>query len=454
MELKCPLFKSCGKSFSNIKLFRNHLKIIHAGQCFQLTCTYENCYRKLACYSTFVKHVSIHFNSVTDKFNVQDKNVTNICDSNNAEEIILTAEKDLNLNLQNNNDNKNNLDNAIQEWRTHLSSNIGNYSKQLSYEENVLKSYDLLVAKFYANPILPRNLVQTIINDFKDFYDQHFKDRLHLVAKKESENVNENIIHVLNVMHYINRNHKSEYKSFEHFKSLYYIEPKSVHVGTVLQSTRFFKRKLYSQKKLFVEMIQIKDVLRHFLELPNVFMILKDYIEKMEKCDCICSVVQSERWKEIKKLYNKKIVFPITCYGDDFEINNPLGSHRKISKIHSLYCTLSCIPREYSSLLENIFLLQLFKTEYKKMLPQSKLYYPAIQQMIDLQNNGITINIKNQEYKIYFHFYGLIGDNLELYSMLGFNECFRSLYPCRICIITRDDCERSTYEKKKTLSYK
>ena len=115
-------------------------------------------------------------------------------------------------------------------------------------------------------------------------------------------------------------------------------------------------------------MIEIKEVSRHFLELPNVFMIVKDYIEKMEKCDCICSVLQSERWKEIKKLYNNKIVFPITCYGDDFEINNPLGSHRKISKIHSLYCTLSCIPREYSSLLENIFLIQLFKTEYKKML--------------------------------------------------------------------------------------
>ena len=69
--------------------------------------------------------------------------------------------------------------------------------------------------------------------------------------------------------------------------------------------------------------------------------------------------------------------------------------------------------------------------------------------MIDLQNNGITINIVNQEYRIYFHFYGLIGDNLELYSILGFNEIFRSLYPYRIFLITRDDSERITYEKKK-----
>lgn len=41
-------------------------------------------------------------------------------------------------------------------------------------------------------------------------------------------------------------------------------------------------------------------------------------------------------------------------YGDDVEINNSLGSHKDVSKIYTLYCTLRAIPPEYSSLLGNI----------------------------------------------------------------------------------------------------
>ena len=97
-------------------------------------------------------------------------------------------------------------------------------------------------------------------------------------------------------------------------------------------------------------MIPMKEVLTYFLELPNVFNIIMNYIKKIESCNCICSILQSKRWKDIKKSHPNKIMLPFTLYGDDFEINKALGSHRQINKMHSLYFLLSCIPREYSSM--------------------------------------------------------------------------------------------------------
>jgi len=46
-------------------------------------------------------------------------------------------------------------------------------------------------------------------------------------------------------------------------------------------------------------------------------------------------------------------------YYDDFETNNPLGSAAGIYKVGALYCSIAILPSQYSSLLENIFLVQL-----------------------------------------------------------------------------------------------
>lgn len=80
-------------------------------------------------------------------------------------------------------------------------------------------------------------------------------------------------------------------------------------------------------------------------------------------------------WKHVERMFNlqkrkvernkrkiyRKIVLPFTLYGDDFEVNNPLGSHSGFNKEHAVYCSLTGEPSEFESLLENIFLFQLYK---------------------------------------------------------------------------------------------
>ncbi|XP_058805650.1 uncharacterized protein LOC131672452 [Phymastichus coffea] len=171
----------------------------------------------------------------------------------------------------------------------------------------------------------------------------------------------------------------------------------------------------------------------------------------MEECECLCSVYKSEKWNEIKQKYVGKIVIPFSVYGDVFEVNNPLGSHSGVNKEHALYCCIVGLPPEYSSLLENIFLFQLYKSSYKKMINMSKLYNPVMQQICDLQENGIDITVKGQAYKVYLCLFNFSGDNLELHNVLGFHESFNSRHPCRLCYMRKEECQTATKENVKKM---
>lgn len=60
----------------------------------------------------------------------------------------------------------------------------------------------------------------------------------------------------------------------------------------------------------------------------------------------------------------KKITLPLFLYYDDFEVNNPLGSHAGAQKL-AVYISMACLPHELSSSLNYIYLLDLFKTDDK-----------------------------------------------------------------------------------------
>jgi len=49
------------------------------------------------------------------------------------------------------------------------------------------------------------------------------------------------------------------------------------------------------------------------------------------KCsNVLTSIVHGDVWKHIEKQFAEKLVLPLLLYFDDFEINNPLGSHSGI----------------------------------------------------------------------------------------------------------------------------
>uniref|UniRef100_A0A1B0CK37 Uncharacterized protein n=1 Tax=Lutzomyia longipalpis TaxID=7200 RepID=A0A1B0CK37_LUTLO len=71
--------------------------------------------------------------------------------------------------------------------------------------------------------------------------------------------------------------------------------------------------------------------------------------------------------------------------------------------------------------------------------------------LLDALNSldGITIRYKGEEIKVYFVLGQILGDNLGLNSLLGYNTSFNSNYYCRFCTRCREDT-RLDYQEYST----
>lgn len=71
------------------------------------------------------------------------------------------------------------------------------------------------------------------------------------------------------------------------------------------------------------------EVFKIFLEQPNVFKIITNNLKELFSTngDIVSSLVQCNIWKERRNNFPSKIILPFLLYFDDYETNNPLGSH-------------------------------------------------------------------------------------------------------------------------------
>ena len=180
--------------------------------------------------------------------------------------------------------------------------------------------------------------------------------------------------------------------------------------------------------------IPMKEILKRVLELLGALeATLRNLQELNASRDPFINVVQSEIWQEKMKKFHDKIVLPILLYFDDFEPDNALGSHASQHKIAALYYSIACFPPECMSAVENMFLGLLFLSE-DKVFKNQKVFKPIIDDLIDLETNGIEINGQ----RIYFCLSMILGDNLGMHELLGFTRGFNSNHPCRICKVHID----------------
>lgn len=130
--------------------------------------------------------------------------------------------------------------------------------------------------------------------------------------------------------------------------------------------------------------------------------------------------------------YKNKFVLPLFLYFDDFELNNPLGSHAGVHKVGVLYYNIACLPPEVYSLVENIFMAAIFYSSDRVQFKNSRLFNKIINEINVLQEEGLVIETENGPERIYFALGLILGDNLGLNSVLGFVESFNANYYCRL----------------------
>lgn len=302
-------------------------------------------------------------------------------------------------------------------------------------------------AALYNHNDITRKRIQDIIEhclhftngDKMKFFENHLINRLKQLGESK-ENIREIKLMINGLKDPFEGLH-SEYLRFKYFEnSGNYIPPEHEKLGERDEFREENGVTVLDKVPVYASLISIHRVLTRFFELPQVFDKTLEYINSLyADNENISNFIQGEFWKEEKKKFGDKIVFPISIFFDDYETNNPLGSHAGLAKCGAVYISILCLPPEFQSKLENIFLLALFNSLDRKFFTNKIIFKRIIQELEILEKIGITIDHPTfGSVTIYFSLVLILGDNLGVHSVLGFSECFRCNYPCRFCLIHRD----------------
>lgn len=341
----CPF---CFESCVTIKNLKAHCKLKHYTKLYSsFKCCQKSCPRTFSDIYTFFKHL---FRSHMEKNSI-------IIDTLNTNmEINRNIEKNKNIQI------KKNIEKSMHYSFLQLSE-IPSTSCAINNCDITVEEFSkviakaLFVASLYFRPSLPRVFCQEIINSVKTFLDcvKIVEDKCKSIELSSHSNLNS----MFHILYNAFTDFSLEYKTMLYFKTLnYLIEPQETSIGAVIDSKRkkTGMQVLITNKKICI--IPLEKILQKFLELPEVYNKITSNIKKIKQNKKRTSVLQSEVWHSIEQQYNNDVL-SLILYFDEFEINNPLGSHRSIHKLGVVYCIIDDINEEYASLLENIFVVQL-----------------------------------------------------------------------------------------------
>ncbi|XP_034237238.1 uncharacterized protein LOC117642795 [Thrips palmi] len=421
MSLICPV---CPKVVHTLPTLKFHVQNDHKTNLYSMfVCKVENCGRIFSKYNSYSSHVTVCYGKVSKPVDSAtsitsidvDENISSVFTPPEPEVVVTNSDTPINIVTLN----------------------------------HVLKaSADKFVAQLYAKPKLPRSYVQSIVKGVSSFVSIFQSELKNLVIDtlQECQAPSDKVDHIANSFDLtVNAfSHLStEYRRIQHFMKLgSYVPPVSHKIGVLSssKSTKCGKKLCY--KSYYVHSIPLKIVLKKFLELPDCFQTMLDYMNSLslESDAKKENFMQCKLWKEKRSRYKAEdIVFPINVYCDSVESNNALGSHK--TPLEAVYVSSPSLPPECQSSLDNIFLALLFKSSYKKLFSHDKLFGPLISMLISLEKDGIIVSTKDGDKKVYFVTSLLLGDNKGLNDLCGIIDCFSGGFFCRFC-----KCNKSVTE--------
>ncbi|XP_055377132.1 uncharacterized protein LOC129609225 [Condylostylus longicornis] len=184
------------------------------------------------------------------------------------------------------------------------------------------------------------------------------------------------------------------------------------------------------------DVIDLQNSITKFLIHPLLNGAIKKLDEFDTKCQKIHNFAQGRLWQEKKKLYSDKTTVPYFLYIDDFEINNPLGSHsgnQAITAIYFSFPTLECFSK-----LNDIYLAALIKAKDIKKFGNDLTINSLIEKLISLELNGLNLTLDNKKETIHFILGLVLGDNLGLNQVLELSKSFSATNFCRFCVDNKD----------------
>jgi len=229
--------------------------------------------------------------------------------------------------------------------------------------------------------------------------------------------------------------HKRERFFKDHFGL---VVPKSVKLGTIVLRCKKFGFYRSSIKTAYGYYVPFIDQLTALLSMPEVQSVLGTKSNHSEFCVEVCEAFFAQQ----HHLQNSSSCLKFCIYTDEFEIVNPIGSHRKKHKITAFYWTLLNIPAEFRSRLSAIQLLALAKTcHVKKYLNSTEKLLHDFKSALALLKSGMVIEIAGGQPTVFngYLMYAL-ADTPAAQLLGGFKEGVgKANSPCRSCDIKRSE---------------
>lgn len=301
-------------------------------------------------------------------------------------------------------------------------------------------------AKLYSYADVSRTRSHSIINDtaelFKSVTDK-VKDEV-VRALNSSDITKENLAKIETLFKEAQDpflNIRSEWRCMKNFHEYgTYVAPQEYLIG---EREEFVTNNDVQIAKLIpvrAQFIPIRHVFTQFFGNSRILDETLDYVNALNSNNSIISnFIQGTLWRNISTQFEEKIVFPLFLYFDDFENNNPLGSHKGISKCGAAYLSIPCLPPHLVSKVNNIFLFILFNTLDRKVFTNDIIFSKVLDELNYLESNGIQVSHNSKNISIYFKLVLVVGDNLGLHSILGFVESFNTSFFCRFCYTNKKD---------------
>lgn len=436
--------KVCNEVFTEIDGLCAHLKIFHPHE-LQYPCVKADCHRKFVSVTTLKKHMLSC--KITSSNNASSQNI-----SRDSE--ILQNEPVKFFQMDGNPTNASN-DTSFVEQNSNSSLKLN--EKVQTTKEVLENKIIFFISKLYNDRTVTNSVIQNIITDFIDFVETIVT----LISETIKSKLPTEYHYIIGDFdcYSILKNFESDYKRKKFLEKVNaLVRPNPILLGEIDDDQKDPKTGniIRTKKKCNTYVIPMRDVLKHFFELPNVFKEITDFInsetaKNSKKKKVYTSLFQGKIWNDITEHFKEKTVIPIFMYYDDFEINNPLMPNAGVYKIGGLYYCIASLPPQFASKLCNVFLAQFIFTEDLKEFGNEKCFRSIIDELKYLVNNGITIEVDGEIKQIFFVTIDILGDNLGLNSILGFKESFVAINYCRICRATKEEAHCLCSEQPKLL---
>lgn len=275
--------------------------------------------------------------------------------------------------------------------------------------------------RLYNEPNFHRKNVLDILNSTNNFIEKHLQKILN-----EFKTNPENVEHIIEEQVKALQINKTEYKIFQELENNnLLIKSKPITINTTSDG-----------EKINIELVPLRDVFYNFFNNTNMLNIILNFEKSLpSNTNVIYNILQSKWWNHLKSTIpsiNRVLLLPLKVYFDDFEPNNPLGSHASIHKTGAVYVQMPCLPPHMDAKLIHIYLAMLFFSQDRDIYGNTKVFIPLIEELNYLSKIGIKVNHPDYDV-VKLITVVIVGDNLGLNSMMGFVESFNAFYYCRFC---------------------